>query len=170
MQAEAEGFHRFWIALEIPQQVRQAKGGLVVAGLIAQQQPQLALRFGSVLVLQQRHRQVVARFSKGWEQINGLPVETQSFGCIAKPAAGIARVKEHIGRQESSSLSSDIGIDGGLVLTNRAMGQTLDVGEFTGMGMALQAGGLLNHLLKALLIERVIEVTQPCFWGVVIGH
>ena len=75
MQTEAERFNSFWIALEIPQQIRQAKGGLVVAGLIQLQKPQLPLRFGSLLVLQQRHRQAVARFSKAWIQINGLPIE-----------------------------------------------------------------------------------------------
>ena len=64
----------------------------------------------------------MARLGKSWEQINRLSIETQTFRGVADAPAGITSVKENVGSEKSGRLRGDIGINGGLVLTNRPMG------------------------------------------------
>ena len=100
--------------------------------------------------------------------LKGFAVEAQAFLGVAEGAAGIAAVEEHKGGEEARGLGRFKTTQRFLMAAKGGVGEPFDVGHFPSVGMALQGGRLLQHFLKAVLAEGLVEVGKPCFWGVVL--
>ena len=161
LEAETKGFDRLGVAFLIPQQIGQAERRLGITGLIAQQQPQFPFGLLGLPHLKQRQGQVVAAFTEAGMHLKGFPVQAQPFCGVAEGAAGIAAVEQHKRGEKASGLGRLKTAQGQLVAAEPGMTEAFEVSHFTGMGVALQARGLIHHLLEALLHQCLIQMCQP---------
>ena len=69
--------------------------------------------------------------------------------------------------QKTASLGGFKTAQGCLVLPKGRLRQTFEIGHFTGMGMPFQPRDLIQHLLKTLLTQGVVEVAEACLQSVV---
>ena len=144
-----------------------AKSGLIGSGLIPQQQAQLPFRRIAIPCIQVGLRQVDVGFMEAGELLKGFSIETNRFHVVAHSPAGIPAVEEHVGREKASGLSLFIGPQRQLMLSQLGMGQACQVRNLTGMGMTVEAGHLIQHLLGAVLADGLIQMGEPSLRAVV---
>ena len=106
-------------------------------------------------------------FLEAGELLKGFSIEANRFHVVAHSPAGIPAVEQHIGREKASGLSLLVGPQRLLMLSQLGMGQACQVRNLTGMGMTVQGGHLIQHLLGAVLADGLIQMGQARLRAVV---